>query len=1129
MPNFVHDNTSLPAGKSNKRPVPAGESSKHLSADEFGTVTDAIKDLGTAVRGVVSVLDQPYSADPTGAAAADTAIASAIAAARVLGHDVRLPPGRYKASKRILAENLRGMKILGSAFTTIVYSSDDTTITPDATDNLAASPDQAARSGFYLRNCTDVTISGIQFQGGTKQQITSTNIGAAIYAARCRNLRVDIPYMQDGYSPFAQEANDDTTGTGDSLTVSGGVVTLADAAGTFVPGHNGCEIVISGSTDVRNDCRSRLTYVSPTQVSFPNPAGQNETSSFSWRIINGDSGTVLSGGSFVNCRGPIQPCPNMTMIGFKIIRPGLDDVTGIPRKFSISGSTVTMTVPRRRVTKDLIGKLIIPTGATSAGNNVGGSNPQAFVITNVTPRTSSAPATIEYTNANGVSELAPAAARFIIPNGEKVGIGNGTGAITKSGDVITFVANENAFSADDVGKMMRLYRATSVANVGGFVISEFVSATTVKFKNANGVAETFAGVWAIDSFDSGKLDGNTYGSTHGVYMFSGRSNISIVGVGFYNVRTISIKMSGSGSPLEGLSVIGCTAEHCGSFVVAGADDSQEHSNIVIDGCRVLNCGNGRAGWSDNIAIWMLGVRNVKIGDTQIHYSREATATLDGRGAVGGYYGIFAGRYVHGVSQPVENLEIDNVSVTRDKAACQSDYTIQTGIHIDSCGLLARHRTGGTLTKSGNLMTLSDSSAAFSQELAEGWTISLVNSASGNDVEDKVIESVSGTTALTFTNAGGTGGGVSAGTYRIQPPKGDRVSMCRLSNLTISAGGTGVNLQYNVAPQVVDLTIDGCAIPIAFTGDSMPHWDRVRLLAATTANPGIRINSYTSWPIAGRDMIAGYGDQTGVTKAVRGDVGIGVDAVSVGGSTRLDYPLLGTRVRAAASQGRAENVFAFGSRLVDGDTIGINGNLFTYKESSPSGNQFNGFKTGDVNEYGNTVTRGLLNLIDVTLRAALGLGSLGLDAGDYGDASIGSVNARVMSPNCPTKHILFRLINVGTTVDNCYIDTIKTCYPTALVVPRNDTAGGEAIQYSRGEADAGPVHNKTVFWTPCARYSGAVQVAAQNAAAATLLQAGGYYHGTAAAAKAEKNSGCCEVITHNSATATGTQQFRAWVH
>lgn len=1085
---------------------------------ELATALDeALTDSAGGANGFVSVADHGAAAD--GETDDSAAIQEAVAAISRGGDDegfgLHFPPGRYVCNTRILFEGLRGVKITGSAFATIIYPSDDDTIVPDADDNLAASPDQAARSGFYLRNCSNVTIEGLQFQGGTAQQITSINIGAAIYAARCRNLRVDVPYMQDGYSPFAQEANEDTTGTGDSLTYSNGVVTLADSASSFVPGHDGCEIVISGSTDVRNDCRSRLTYIAANQVSFPNPAGQSETSSFSWRIVDGDGGTILSGGSFVNCRGPIQPGPHMTMRDFKIFRPDLDDVSGIPRSFTKSGSSVTMTCPRRKVTKDLIGKYIIPTGATSAGNNVGGSNPEAFLITNVTPRGIGTPASITYTNANGVTELAPVTARFIIPNGEKVGLGGGTAAIAKSGDEITFIANENAFAPGDVGKMMRAYRTTTVDNVGGFVISEYVSPTTVKFENADGASEDFSGVWAIDSYDSGKLDGNTYGSTHGIYMFSGRSDISIVNVEFYNVRTIAIKMSGSGSPLEGLSVIGCNAEHCGSFIVAGADDSQEHSNVVVDGCRTLNCGNGRPGWSDSIAIWFLGCRNIQISDTQVHYSREANATLDGRDAVGGYYGIFIGRYVDGVSQPVESVEISNVSVTRDRAQCASDSTVQAGVHIDNVGQLARWRTGGTLTKSGNVMTLTDSGAAFSQELADGWTISLVNSASGNDVEDKVVESVGSSSTLTFTNAGGTGGGASAGTYWIRPPLGQRASSCRVTQCTVNAGGTGIEFQYNVSPHVSDVSLDGVAVPLTFLGDSKPFWDNILVVGATSANAGIRLNSGTSWPIAGYSQLAGHGDQTGSTIAVRGDVGIGVDS-----ETRVDYPLLGRKGRAMVSGGKLEVVIAYGSKLVDGSKIGINSNVFTYKTYTGvalTGNNFDGFKTGDTNEYGATVTRGLVNLIDTTLRAALGLGSLGLDAADYGAS---------LSPTCTTKHIRVRLGTAGTADNNLYVDTIRTCNPTSLVVLRNDTAGGEAMTYGRGQETSAGVADKTVIWSPCATYSGHANLTAVNDAARTLL-AGGFMSNTIIAAvetaKDADNAGCCEVVTHDDAA--GTEEFR----
>lgn len=55
MPNFLTDNTTLPAGKSNKRAVPAGEGSQHLAASEWNDVVNGATDLRNFLRAQVPV------------------------------------------------------------------------------------------------------------------------------------------------------------------------------------------------------------------------------------------------------------------------------------------------------------------------------------------------------------------------------------------------------------------------------------------------------------------------------------------------------------------------------------------------------------------------------------------------------------------------------------------------------------------------------------------------------------------------------------------------------------------------------------------------------------------------------------------------------------------------------------------------------------------------------------------------------------------------------------------------------------------------------------------------------------------------------------------------------------------
>jgi hypothetical protein len=74
-------------------------------------------------------------------------------------------------------------------------------------------------------------------------------------------------------------------------------VTWTDAHGLFNPGHVDHKVTLAGCTNITNNGVFVITSViSTTQVTYTNPAGVNETSSFTWSIDDGDKDTRIEGG-----------------------------------------------------------------------------------------------------------------------------------------------------------------------------------------------------------------------------------------------------------------------------------------------------------------------------------------------------------------------------------------------------------------------------------------------------------------------------------------------------------------------------------------------------------------------------------------------------------------------------------------------------------------------------------------------------------------------------------------------------------------------------------------------------------------------------------------------------------------
>ena len=353
------------------------------------------------------------------------------------------------------------------------------------------------------------------------------------------------------------------------------------------------------------------------------------------------------------------------------------------------------------------------------------------------------------------------------------------------------------------------------------------------------------------------------------------------------------------------------------------------------------------------------------------------------------------------------------------------------------------------------------------------------------VGEWTVQSVTATSSLTFTNAGGVGGGVSAGTYRIKPRLARGGTLTIEGNQIQGFSAIGIHTVCCVAPRLAGNTFssletnirDDGSVSARITGNTEVQVgsNNARISLIGSAWPVVHDNFITNGAIAG-------GNLTSEGAATRSDMGINVDTSGMA----VDHPLLGVRGKVKAIASRAENVFAYGADLVDGDTFAYNGTIYTFKTSSPSGNQFN-------------AAAGLIALLHA--RASE-------DCADYGAD---------FSPAVVTNHI--RIKGAATaTVDANYLDTINALNATALVIPRNDSGGGESIQYSRGEGAAGPTADKLTIWSLQTAYAGGVHLMAAEATGAVLV-AGGVY-----TSKAAKNGGCCEVLK-TVATQAGTEVLR----
>jgi hypothetical protein len=151
----------------------------------------------------------------------------------------------------------------------------------------------------------------MRFRGtGTDSIAVAGQCGVSIYARRTTGLRVLNCQHENGGSLILQDGVTETTGTGDSLSVSGSTVTLTDASGAFHGGMVGMDIFLAGCSSQLNNGHGRVTAVtSATVLTYVMEAGQaaNETSSFTYTVSDGDRNTVVDGCISRNARMYCSP------------------------------------------------------------------------------------------------------------------------------------------------------------------------------------------------------------------------------------------------------------------------------------------------------------------------------------------------------------------------------------------------------------------------------------------------------------------------------------------------------------------------------------------------------------------------------------------------------------------------------------------------------------------------------------------------------------------------------------------------------------------------------------------------------------------------------------------------------
>lgn len=1004
MPPFSGDASTALLGDGSWGSIASG----YLTPEQFGAVGDGNSPTPTDDRPAFVL-----------AVAACTAL-NGLAA-------LKLTAGKsYYVSESVRIDETVNFQLWGNN-AEVIFPSDDQTLTTSSGELSA----QQRRSAFDVNSSRDFFARDVRCRGTGTNITVAGGSGAAFAFRRCVNSTLMHCVHENGGSLYIQDAVADSTGTGDSIAISGTTCTLTDAAAVFHSGMVGASLSISGCSTIANNGLFQIKTVNTagTVLTYTNAAGANETSSFKWTTRDGDRKTLLVACHSRNYRASCSVAAFDTTFNGCTWEHDLStaDGAGTGDSFALVATTVTLTDNAAKFKPCHHGRYIKLASSTSAAND-GVYGPITYISSTQ----------VSYTNASGVSETF--SGMWWIPGGDKVGLGS---TLSISGTTVTFTAAASSFAAGDIGKAIYIRNPTSTGNRGAFTIVSVPAANQVTFANTGGVTEAFTGMWTLDGYDNtSDASGNTNGSTHAVYVFAGRENVKFLGCTFEGNRTTGIKVSGSTLPIRDVLIEGCTFRECAVAIIFGADDSNEHTGLTISNCALIDCATNRQAWGGGTqAIGVLGAQGVIIQGVRFHYTRPSIGQVNGVG-FSGCKGIEVSRYVIGKSQPVEDVTIDGVTMTVEAGTAAPIFT---GVQLNRIGMRAKYGTC-TMNRASNIVTVTDSSGLFKASQEVGKTVVLKNTAI--DGTYTVLTVPSGTT-FTIASAGANGA-VAGGTYRMAARTNS--TTCRVSRVAVRDAATiGVVCASCVCPTVDDLQVSGVGIALIFTDCRSPYWDNIHEHGRTSLSSSLRVNTGCSWPMAGR------------TIASNGNLGISSSrnlGISVDNSTAVDYPLLGTHGKAKPTGALEQVVVAYGANLVDGDVLNVNGTNLTYKATAPGAGEFDTFAA-------------LLVAI-----AALGGGGT-YTAVDYGSQFADTVT---------TQHILIAK-TAQTTSDGTFYVSSTVLNPTALVVLPNDNSPNTKC-YSRGAGSAGPTADKTVIWSPCCDWQRPVAVSANNASARTIA-AGGF--------------------------------------
>ncbi len=986
---------------------------------------------------VINVKDPSYGAegdyDPAAqTGTTDTTAINLAIAACVDGSELVFPPGQYLLDDRINAIGLRNVTIRGSAFATIYWQSGDTGLT--GTGGLS---DEQARAGFLLQYCRNVTIKNLRGVGMEVQNLTS-NIGSFIYLSSCAGSRVERCFATGGYGLVAQDRAANTNGTGDSIAVSSGLVTLTDAGAAFKLGQVGANIIVAGCTNAVNNGQFEIVArPSATTVQYRNAAATAETSSFRYVIDDGDQNTTIDNCWSYNQRGFSRVCAGSTISNCTFERPTWTlDTCGLGGEFTLSGSTITFVHRSGKFLPSDVGKHITITGATTSGNN------GRFMITAYTSAT-----TVTWANASGATELHTATGTHWIARGEKNGLGNGVSALTKVSNTMTLVSSTAAFDASDLYKTIRIADATTLANESAFVITAVNSSTSVSYTNASGVAETFSGIWTIDRFDNAIEGSDTYGSSHGVYLFPGTDYTTVINCKFYGIRTTPGKISGSSSPIRGGKFIGCTFVDCGEGVTVGADDSNEHTDLYVEGCTFIDCGTNRPGANNSHVLNALGARAVSFSKNTVFWTRNAIGSVDGRG-VSGIVPITVARYGNG-TQPIEDVKIINNTIKADPVNCSLGGVGPTVIDVSKVGQRAKWGSGGTLAKNGNTMTLFLGTMAFTAQDI-GKTVKLVHSTSAGNDGSFTVTAVPSRYEISYTNASGVA--ETFGTFHLYERSDDRGGSCLIQgNEIFNVAEIAIQVTQCTGPEVIGNFLHSGIIKMA--GNVRGRVAGNREIGTYTQTARIRYSDGETFPTEYDNLYT----NNSIGSAQGRAMGIAVS------SNPVDYPLRGVSVKVMPTEAKPQVIYGWGSGHVNGirffihDSAGAVTDTFTYRSSIVDA----------LTEFNSAAT---LNALITTA---------GYTVVEYGTQFADSVN---------DGHYL--IIDVAGTSDAQFGISSDVVNQTSLVIPRNNATS--TICMARGKGTAGPVGSEIVAWSQHATWSAGVSVGADNVEAKDMLLANGWY-------------------------------------